>query len=213
MTTAGPTSPTEYDGRQLFSRAQLLTAGFSAYRLRCALLAGQLVAVSPGVYARGGFGAADPVTAHRSAIHALLAGRAGRPDSAGGPVVSHLSAAVLHGLPLPGDVPSTVHVTRVPPAKSRAGVRLTVHSRSLLAGESVEVAGLAVTSMPRTIIDCLLTLPPADGAELLAAALRAGRLGRRDLDDQLRRHPRVPGMRAAAAISVVTGIPVVTGRR
>ncbi len=206
MTTAGPIPPTE-DGRlQLFSRAQLLTADFSAYRLRCALFAGHLVAVSPGVYARADFGTADPVTAHRAAIHALLAGRAGRLDPAGGSVVSHLSAAVLHGLPLPGDVPRAVHVTREPPAKSRAGVRLTVHSRSLLPGESVELAGLAVTSLARTVIDCLLVLLPGEGVDLLTSALRAGGVGPRDLDDQLHRHPRVPGIRAAAVtISGVTG--------
>ncbi|MGS0688425.1 type IV toxin-antitoxin system AbiEi family antitoxin domain-containing protein, partial [Nakamurella sp. GG22] len=167
MTTPSPIARAEHAGPQLFSRAELVAAG-SGYRLRCALRAGQLVAVSPGVYARPGFGVADPVAAHRAAVHALLSG------PAGGSVASHLSAAVLHGLPLPGDVPQAVHVTRAPPAKSRAGVRLIVHRRSLHAGESVEIGGLAATSLPRTVIDCLLVLPPAAGMALVEAALRVG---------------------------------------
>lgn len=215
MTTPSPITLTEYAGPQLFSRAALVAAGLSEYRLRCALVDGRLVVVSPGVYARDEFRVTDRVTAHRAAVHALLGVRvgpavsAGSAVSAGGTVVSHLSAAMLHGLPLPCEVPTAVHVTRAPPAKSRAGVRLTVHRRSVLAGESVEIAGLAVTSMPRTVVDCLLVLPPAEGMALVEAALGSGRVDQRDLDDQLRRHPRVPGMRAAAAACcAVTGSAV-----
>ncbi len=68
-------------------------------------------------------------------------------------VVSHVSAAVLHGLPL-WSVPLTaVHVTRNPAAKSDSDRNLICHVCRLDPDEVTVVDGVAVTSPTRTVLD------------------------------------------------------------
>ena len=68
-------------------------------------------------------------------------------------VVSHVSAAVLHGLPL-WSVPLTaVHATRNPPAKSDSDRNLICHVCRLDPDEVTVVEGVTVTTATRTILD------------------------------------------------------------
>lgn len=85
-------------------------------------------------------------------------------------VVSHSSAAVLHGLPLWKADP-TVHITVAGGARcAQPGVRL---HRARLAPDDIEGL-LAMTTPLRTVLDCCRTMPRLDALVVLDAALRAG---------------------------------------
>jgi hypothetical protein len=62
------------------------------------------------------------------------------------------------------------------------------------------LGGLPVTAVPRTVVDCALALPFANAVVLTDAALHRRQVTPQALAAQLRRHPRVPGMRRAAAV-------------
>ncbi|MEF2977358.1 type IV toxin-antitoxin system AbiEi family antitoxin domain-containing protein [Subtercola sp. YIM 133946] len=69
------------------------------------------------------------------------------------PILSHWSAAVVHGIPVIGDWPPHVHrlVERASGGRSRNAV--VAHPTSLDSVETVEVDGMLVTSVARTIVD------------------------------------------------------------
>lgn len=113
----------------------------------------------------------------------------------GGPVVySHLTAAVLHGLPLWGAAPARVHlsgshhngaVTRGAPLVSR-------HRCAIPDADVAAVGRLTATSLARTLADVLRTAPVATAIVMADAAMRrvAGDDSRRAYDsdaaDELR---------------------------
>ena len=79
-------------------------------------------------------------------------------------VVSHRTAAQLHGFPVPGD--EIGHATS--PRSSRRAHRLQLHEASLLDREVTTLGGLVLTSPARTAVDCLATLPLDDAFDLWA---------------------------------------------
>jgi hypothetical protein len=86
-------------------------------------------------------------------------------------VVSHQSAAVLHGLPLWGVRLDQVHVTRRPPASSQTTGPLRIHVARLLDDEVTEVGGVPVTDVARTALDLARSLPFEAAVIVLDAAL------------------------------------------
>lgn len=90
-----------------------------------------------------------------------------------GKVVSHASAALLHGLPL-WRVPGQTHVTQQVGAHVRRPDDVVRHIVDVHDDERTTVSGLPVTSLLRTVVDCLRTLDPLDGLVVADAALRAG---------------------------------------
>lgn len=112
-------------------------------------------------------------------------------------VVSHASAAILHGLPLPKSQLRRVHVIR--PEKTGSGARTSTHAAvhriPLATSDIIEFDGFRLTSLRRTVIDLVCVLPPHDAVAVVDAALRRGalpeelvaRLGRRPGGRQGRR--------------------------
>ncbi|WP_440588737.1 type IV toxin-antitoxin system AbiEi family antitoxin [Geodermatophilus sabuli] len=88
-------------------------------------------------------------------------------------VVSHQSAAVLHGLPLRGVGLARVHVTRQPPASGELGRFLRCQVARLPDDDVMTVDGLAVTSPARTTVDLARVLPGEPAVVTLGAALRS----------------------------------------
>jgi very-short-patch-repair endonuclease len=110
--------------------------------------------------------------------------------------LSHTTAAALLGLDLlgaPGLHVTAAHHRRVPPD-------VTLHRAKLDASDTTAVAGLATTTMLRTVLDSARRLPHVDAVVLADAALRAGldvdsfRVAARDA-----RGPRSSRVRAVAA--------------
>ena len=94
-----------------------------------------------------------------------------------------VTAARLHQLePLPSD-DGTVHVL-LPPGHERhqqPGVRL--HTQKVAADDIVAVDAFPVTTVARTVTDCVLTMGRDDAVALLDALLRSHRLDRSQLQD------------------------------
>lgn len=91
------------------------------------------------------------------------------------PVFSHWSAAAVHALPVLENWPESVHV-RVPPGwGARRGSGIIRHAMPLEQDEIVEVAGLLVTSVPRTVVDLAADCEFQDAVAIADAAVHVER--------------------------------------
>lgn len=170
-------------------RPDLLAAGVSEHELRRRLRTGELVRLRRGHYlseAPGG-----PEQWHRA--RALAAAREAASDA----VLSHVTAAVLHGLPV-WDLPlDRVHSTRPRRSGARVGRCAHVHAAQLDADEVVEVDGVRVTSPARTLADIGRSVPFEQAVVVADAALHRHLVTRGELDAALTRGTRRPGTPAA----------------
>lgn len=134
-----------------------------------------------------------------AARHALQLGAA-LEDLADGAVASHVSAAVLHGLPTWGMSLQRLHVSR---DRRRSGVRVGryvhVHSAPLQA-EEVVVNGMPATSVSRTVVDLARSVPFEQAVVVADNALARGLVDRPGLESALRRAARWPGIPAARRV-------------
>ena len=100
----------------------------------------------------------------------------------GDAVISHVSAGRQHHLTgvdgLPGfwrPFPRVdITVPRTRSVRSHSGVEL--HRHDLESGDVIEIAGIPVTSLMRTLLDLLLTQPPELTVVVLDALLASGRI-------------------------------------
>lgn len=93
--------------------------------------------------------------------------------SAEPPIISHWSAAVLHGLPTLGQHLERVHVT-VEDAHARGAVGVAWHVAPLERDETVLVGPLRATAPPRTVVDLARASPFEAGVVVADGALHAG---------------------------------------
>lgn len=166
---------------------QLLAQGLTPGEVTRQRRAGELIALRRGAYTRSGL-IVTPEDRHRELIAATL------PALAGDPVLSHASAAVLHGLPVPQRTLNKIHVTR-PQSKGKANRHTHVHGAQLPSVDVVEIAGFQVTSLARTVIDAARWLEFADGVAVVDAALGQD-LPAEALQDELAKRvggPTTPG--------------------
>jgi hypothetical protein len=146
-------------------RPQLLASGVTDDELRHLRASDALTPIRPGAY----LPTTDPRLQDVLARHALLVHATMRkiaPDA----VVSHASAAVLHGLPLWRVALGRAHVTKDRRTGGRVSSLLHVHVAALDDDEIVVLDGVAVTSVARTVADLARSEPfeqaliPADAA-------------------------------------------------
>ncbi len=142
-------------------------AGLAPYELARMAARGELVRLRRGSYLPAGSAAADPAARHRQLVEATW------PLLGGGGVLSHVSAAVLHGLPVWAEQLGYVQVTRTVGRGKRRG-NVHVHVAPLLPGEVVEVVGVPATSLARTVVDLGRVLPLGQAVAAGDAALRRG---------------------------------------
>lgn len=168
----------------LFFASELRMYDLDERRLCAAVDRGALVRVKRGAYVRGEHWTALTDTRR----HELRARAVNRSDLS--PVFSHWSAAVIHGLPLVGGIPDTVHVIgpRATGGRSEVGVRR--HSLGLEADEWMLVAGMRVTTVARTIADLAATQPFRFALAPADEALRLHRTTRAQLADAVARLTR-----------------------
>jgi Transcriptional regulator, AbiEi antitoxin len=183
----------------LLLRRDAVALGRSDDELARLLRAGELSRLRRGAYV-GSVLPEDEAARHRLLIRATMAGLR-RPA-----VVSHQSAAVLHGLPL-WDVPlDRVHVTRRPRAWNDTSAVLCCHVARLTDGEVTVVDGLEVTDPVRTALDLARSLPHEAAVVALDAALHRGILSHDVVRGRLFDIAGTPGSRSAArAITAADG--------
>jgi len=153
-----------------------------------------------GTYAPAALVAALP--GDRAEEHALLVAAA-LAVTGPGAVVSHHSAALLHGLDLLGrETNKSVALTRPPGGTSsrtgRPGVRL--HVAALPAGHVVARHGMPVTSAARTVIDLARISSFPAGVVVADSALRTKTTAKGELRSVIAACPRWPGLQAARRV-------------
>jgi hypothetical protein len=176
---------------ELVLRRDTVTAGWSDDELARLVRAGDLTRLRRGAYIDSVL-PSDQAAVHRLLVRATVAGL--RLSA----VVSHQSAAVLHGLPL-WDVPlDRVHVTRRPRAWTHTSGVLRCHVAQLRDDEVIEVDGVAVTDPVRTALDLGRSVPHEAAVVALDAALHLGALSHEALRQRLFDIAGTPGSRNAA---------------
>lgn len=180
--------------------AELAAAGTSRGQVQRLVRQGALVRLVRGGYAPAALVAARP--GDRAGEHAIIASAALAVAGADS-VVSHHSAALIHGLDLLGSGPGgTVALTRPPGCRNhagRAGVR--VHVAALAAGHVVTRRGVPVTSVARTVIDLARTCPFPAGVVVADSALHTGQTTKAELESVIVACARWPGLRAARRVT------------
>ena len=192
----------------LTSRTQLIDAGASSRTIGARIRGGEL-----GVIRRGWFAETTLVDdlwpESRHLLHVMAVAR----DGHGSGVLSHVSAAVAHGLPLYRVRPARVHLTTAAPSRIASGHDVFRHVAPLPPMDVTTVDGLVCTSLERTVFDCVRTLPLEAAVSIADAAERlmvlAGRewdqdaadRWRRGLRDRVERASGARGIRAARFVS------------
>jgi predicted transcriptional regulator of viral defense system len=174
--------------------SDLRDVGYTPGELSRLVTRGDLTRIRRGCYGPAATEPLDSIEQHRGLVHAtfpLLA-----PDA----VVSHTSAAVLHGLPLLATTLTRVQLTRdeIPGGKARSAIQL--HAASLDESDVVVMDGIAVTSLPRTVADLARSLTFEQAVVPGDAALRLG-LSRDEVEDCLLRMQRWPGVIQARRVT------------
>lgn len=144
----------------------LLANGLTPSEVTRQIRSGELISVRRGAFTRPGL-ITTPEDGHLELIAATV------PLLADASVLSHVSAAVLHGLPVPLTTLNQVHVTR-PDAKGRATRHTHVHGANLPSEDIVHLRGWRVTSLARTVVDSARWLNYADGVAVVDASLHQG---------------------------------------
>jgi hypothetical protein len=166
--------------------AQLRRRGVQPHEMQRLQRSGELIRLRRGAYIAAPIGDESPEKQHRRQLLATV------PQLAPGAVISHGSAAVLHGLPVWPEAIERVHLTRnrVGGGKSRRLVQ--VHGTRLEWSETTVVDGVVVTSLARTVVDLCRTLPYEHAVAAGDKALAVG-LVRAEADLALRTLGRAPG--------------------
>ena len=158
----------------LHRAVNLRAAGYGEDDVRRLVRSGVLVPVRRGAYVER-----ERAPDDGAARHALLL-RAGLAELGAGAVASHVSAAVLHGLPTWGLPLDRAHVTFDRPSGGRLDARVHVHTAPLHGGDVVMVDGMPATSVARTVVDVARRMPFETAVAVADAALRSA--GKSEVD-------------------------------
>lgn len=151
---------------QVFTREHATAVGLSRSQCETRLARGTWRRLRRGVFCTAAtWAAADARGRNR------LASWAGLLRLDGDAWLSHVSAAAAHGLPLPR-ADSGAWLTRNPPGRTVYRAGLTVEVATMPYVDRGELGGLPITSLPRTVADCLRHCPPADALAIADAAAR-----------------------------------------
>lgn len=153
-------------------RPTVLATGITDSELRRELRNGSLERLAPGAYlTREQADHLDATARYRARVRAAVAGHGSSV------VVSHVSAAVLHGLDVWNADLTRVHLTKNRRSGGRRTSTLHVHVAPIAPADDVVVIdGIAVTSPARTVADLARTMPYEQAVVLGDSALRTCRV-------------------------------------
>lgn len=153
----------------IITRRDAIARGYTDAELYRAKRQGELVSVGQGAYAHAErYRHLDGAGRHRLAIHASVARMMNRA------VISHVSAAVLHGLDVWGLDLSKVHVTLRQGSGGTTLSRRVLHAGPVEADDVTVVDGMEVTTPARTVVDIACTAGFEEAVVVGDHALRAG---------------------------------------
>lgn len=184
----GTVSTVQMDGLH-FTKELLEGEGLSIHELLKASRDGDWERVRRGAYVRG-----HDLDERRRHLYLIAATVPGVRD---GSVVSHASAGILHGLPVPRQQLDRVWMTRAVGGHGRRGSVLHLRHCRISPDEVTDIGGLPVTTLERTAIDLARTARLEWGVIACDAALAQG-LDRYRLLEAAARARGWPGARRAA---------------
>ena len=177
---------------EVFTRRTAIAAGLTPDQIRWALSSRRWTALRRGHYVTTEH---LLVLAHDvRAMHTLQA-RAALMHLGCAVVISHRSAAVLHGIVLHRPPAVVTVTTGRHERRTVLGVDVRTTRSPDLQSELIE--GLPVTCAARTVIDVARTEPLADALVVMDAAVGSGLATREELESLLDEHSRWPGITAA----------------
>jgi hypothetical protein len=153
---------------QIKLTAELLAEGWSAGELDRMARSGEVQRIRRGAYECGPARSLERRDQHRRLIEATL--RQTSVDSA----ISHMSAAVLHQLPIWNDQLRKVHITRNQSGGGKVRRYVHLHAAPLPELDVCEIDGQRITTLARTVFDLLRTLTMERSVPIGDAALRLG---------------------------------------
>lgn len=145
---------------------ELLARGFTPAEVSRQTRQGDLIALRRGAFTRPHL-ITTPEDRHLELIAAIT------PHLTDRSVLSHVSAGVLHELPLPAGALRKVHVTRGD-SHGRESRHTHVHGARLSESDVLELQGWRVTSLARTVVDIARWLGYPDAVAVVDAALHRG---------------------------------------
>ncbi|WP_133764927.1 hypothetical protein [Amnibacterium kyonggiense] len=143
--------------------------GLDDRTLRKAAARGELTQVARSAFVGSSVWTALSIDERRRLVLAARAARAKQPI-----VFSHRSAADLHGVPMTGRRDTGVDVLTTLANGSRREHGFTKHASAMPDLEVVDVEGLRVTSVARTVVELAMVLPFRDAVASADWALRRG---------------------------------------
>ena len=187
-------------GRGLIHAGDLDQLGLNSRQLAHAVTNGLVIRVARGVYAR------PPQNREftRRELHELRvrAAVATYPRDA---VVSHLSAAAMHGLPLIGPWPPQVHMSMADARSGSSSAGIVRHIPAVASDETI-LHGVRVTSIARTLVDIAATQSLLIAVTMIDHALRHALVDKACLVDELRHAGfRTGNRRASQGIAFADG--------
>ena len=178
--------------------AELMAGGLTYSDVVSRMRQGQLTRIRRGIY-----GTAPDLTPEESHLRLILATM---PDVHPGNVLSHESAALLHGLPVSRDGLTRVTMIRRTAGHTDTSATLRVRNTRITDEEVTTIDELPVTTAARTAIDLSRTQHYAWGVAACDAALRLG-VSRDALRDSVKMHPRLKGLpKARLAVAFADGL-------
>lgn len=151
----------------VLTREEVLARGITERRLRELVHTGVWVRVQRGHYVDGS--AWNELWAEGRQLLRVIAFARSSPNA----TFTHLSAAVLWGLPLYRVHAEDVHILIAGVRHARRAIGVMRHDLAVADHDIVERHGLRCTSLSRTILDLTRTLPPEAAVSAGDAALRA----------------------------------------
>lgn len=188
----------------VFSRRDALECAYTPEEIRWRLRTGRWRRIRFGYYAEPpDLADLEPwerrVVEHRFAVHAAM-----RASRSGRTVVSHVSALVLHGIPVWDVDLGTVHLTRLDGVNGRMARGVHQHLGRIHEDDLVELDGLRMTSPARALVESAGLVSYESAVVSADAVLRRGLITRdvaRRLLDETRFWPGGPRTRAALAFA------------
>jgi hypothetical protein len=148
--------------------AELLADGWTSAELGRMARSGEVERIRRGAYECAPARSLDRRDQHRRLIAATV--RQTSVDTA----ISHMSAAVLHQLPIWNDQLGRVHITRNQSGGGKVRRYVHLHVAPLTDIDVCEIEGQRVTTLARTLLDLLRTLTMERSVPIGDAALRLG---------------------------------------
>lgn len=150
----------------VFTRRQALEAGLTPGQVRV------LIDTSWLVLRRGIYADRDLVASLSAEARHVVDAAAFACASRLGPVASHRTGVLVHGLPLLGGPPKVPQLTRAPRSADDTSRTPGLHVAALPPTDRSSVGGVPVTTLARTAIDVARSEPVRDGLVVADAVLR-----------------------------------------